>query len=174
MSASASLPVLQIVTHKACSVKDSRRSRDDMFARTKPVATQVIYARRPHPRRKAKKTAPKVATIPDKAHALAPAVAPVVDGSLAPAAEEAELREGPELSEGKKRDYGYGVPQWSPYFVPKTVTLVPHESVSTDYGLFTHARGGALDPAQQCRVSPIFFCTTSSYFLRSTAPTSKR
>lgn len=40
------------------------------------------------------------------------------------------------LSEGKKRDYGYGVPRWSPYFMPTSYVPEPHRAASSTYGAF--------------------------------------
>ena len=65
----------------------------------------------------------------------------------------------PALSEGKMRDYGYGVPAWSPYYIhPKLKDYfgkrVPTTSASTygDYVHHVHA-GSATDPIEQCRAA---------------------
>ncbi|KAJ1448983.1 hypothetical protein M885DRAFT_537250 [Pelagophyceae sp. CCMP2097] len=54
------------------------------------------------------------------------------------------------LSEGKKRDYGYGVPKWSPYWNPPNHRLPPRTLESKVYGDF---RASALSPALQMRAA---------------------
>ena len=100
---------------------------------------------------------------------------PTVQSVSAEAAEAAEYRawaerapeaasanaaaQKPALSEGKMRDYGYGVPAWSPYYIhPKLKNYfgkrVPTTSASTygDYVHHIHA-GSATDPIEQCRAA---------------------
>ena len=65
----------------------------------------------------------------------------------------------PALSEGKMRDYGYGVPAWSPYYIhPKLKDYfgkrVPTTSAST-YGDYVHHVHAARRPTriEQCRAA---------------------
>lgn len=55
------------------------------------------------------------------------------------------------LSEGKMRDYGYGVPQWSPYYRPKGYKTpeMNQRPSSKDYGHFPPSQ--SLSPALQMR-----------------------
>eukprot|EP00518_Triparma_eleuthera_P000536 CAMPEP_0182459492 /NCGR_PEP_ID=MMETSP1319-20130603/4610_1 /TAXON_ID=172717 /ORGANISM="Bolidomonas pacifica, Strain RCC208" /LENGTH=193 /DNA_ID=CAMNT_0024658427 /DNA_START=136 /DNA_END=717 /DNA_ORIENTATION=+ len=62
-----------------------------------------------------------------------------------------------ELSEAKMRDYGYGVPQWSPYRMTK-VTSTPEwkeklwSTTNAEWGIYTKQKN-ALDPATQSRMA---------------------
>ena len=62
-----------------------------------------------------------------------------------------------ELSEQKKRDYGYGVPQWSPYRSTK-VTSTPEwksrlwSTCNQEWGSYSKQKN-ALDPATQSRIA---------------------
>ncbi|GMH93279.1 hypothetical protein TrVE_jg10763 [Triparma verrucosa] len=62
-----------------------------------------------------------------------------------------------ELSEAKKRDYGYGVPQWSPYRMTK-VTSTPEwkeklwSTTNAEWGIYSKQKN-ALDPATQSRLA---------------------
>ncbi|GMH72580.1 hypothetical protein TL16_g05954 [Triparma laevis f. inornata] len=62
-----------------------------------------------------------------------------------------------ELSEAKKRDYGYGVPQWSPYRMTK-VTSTPEwkeklwSTTNAEWGIYSKQKN-TLDPATQSRLA---------------------
>ena len=61
----------------------------------------------------------------------------------------------PALSEGKMRDYGYGVPGWSPYYVHpnlRDLYKLKVKPTSSAYGDFS-AGGAATDPVEQCRAA---------------------
>jgi len=58
-------------------------------------------------------------------------------------------RHGPALSVGKMRDYGYGVPQWSPYYRDPRSTPALEKPSSADYGYFPPSQ--SLSPALQMR-----------------------
>lgn len=63
-----------------------------------------------------------------------------------------------ELSEGKKRDYGYGVPAWSPYYVhPKLVGFkgLKKSQSSKEYGSYVNhvKKGSSTDPVEQLRAA---------------------
>ncbi len=62
-----------------------------------------------------------------------------------------------ELSEQKKRDYGYGVPQWSPYRMTKVTSTDEWKSklwstTNSEWGGYSK-RKNALDPATQSRLA---------------------
>ena len=72
-------------------------------------------------------------------------------GASPPESARPPSRHGPELTEGKRRDYGYGVPQWSPYYRPPHAAAAPPvaKPSSTDYGYFPPSQ--SLSPALQMR-----------------------
>lgn len=161
LSSSASAPALRIVTHKSSTQNDNFRYRDDDYVSTRPIPVAVVN-NRAKPRRPRKKRT----LVPPVVKAAPPVVVvkkleeprrdePRDEPRREPEEEEMPAMDIPVLTEAKKRDYGYGVPQWSPYFVPPTVHLTPHEPVSGDYGIFSKQGSGALDPVLQCRVSPL-------------------
>jgi len=62
-----------------------------------------------------------------------------------------------ELSEQKKRDYGYGVPQWSPYRMTKVTQTDAWQknqwsTTNAEWGSFTKQKN-SLDPALQSRMA---------------------
>ena len=133
-----SAPPLRLVSLNVRSGRTSRQeirystSKDDTVDVARQEYRRPPSGRPPRPRR----SAPRPPT---------PASLPLVDG--APPTPRADA---PRLTEQKMRDYGYGVPQWSPYYRP--AGYVPEAAArpsSRDYGHFPASQ--SLSPALQMR-----------------------
>ena len=150
-----SAPPLRLVSHSYRSGRVSRQevhystSKDD----TLDVARKARPAsgRPPRPRRAAPRPLTPGAEAPSRwpsgmFQGRGENEDPVDDDAPASASKS----EKPQLSEGKMRDYGYGVPQWSPYYRPRGYK--PEAVVrpsSRDYGHFPASQ--SLSPALQMR-----------------------